>query len=248
MRSQEITEAKIHPAIAKMSNQERFDWINFLLKWLRGDVMQKASNETLVKWEEFSRLFPTGLTKPLALYRLITIPIKYVDQTEFHLQQPAPGPVGSWTSTKVGLDCVAGIARDLALRTELEAKTARIAVGAKISPDNILATIKTLKVAFAALTHDYEHDSYETYPDKTTTKRGLTRMGEVKWLPYLDNVADEEFHGDLGYYQSLFMEHAGGPYQQYEHIVRTTPLDLTRVLVYRHGTTILRYGNDDPHN
>jgi hypothetical protein len=243
MRIQEINEAKIHPAIAKMSNEERIGWINFIMQWIRGALMQKADGETLAKWEEFSRVFPTGLSAPVNLYRLMTIPIKYADQTEFHMEHPAPGLVGSWTNTKVGLDCVAGVARDFAAGTELEATTARIAFGATIEPQNILATIKSMKTAFLSLTHDYEHDSYEHYPNRTKN-----HMGKAEYHPYLGLVQDDEFHDDLGYYQSLYQEYAGGPFRQSEHIVRTTPLDLKRVLIYRRGTETLRHGNDDPHN
>ena len=243
MRIEEIlTERAISPAIKQMSDEDRRDWIMFLIRWLRGEFMQKATDEQLAKWEEFAQLFPHGVTAPLPLMRLLTIPIKYADMKEFELKQPAPGPVGSWTSTKRGLDSVAGIARDFA-EGELEQKTARIGISAVIEPNDLLATVKTIRQAFLAFTHDW-HGQFEY----TQTKRG-NKYDTISthYHPYLGDTS-EDFHEELGYYQGLCRRYTGGPYRQYEHIVRTHPVQAKRVIIYRVGSKELRYGNDDPHN
>lgn len=244
----EIIEEKANTdMVAHMSDQERLGWITFIIKWLRGDVMKSATNEHLQKWEEFSRFFPTGVTAPKPLYRLITIPQKYLAKDEFDLQQPAPGPVGSWTSTKVGLDSVAGVARDFAEGTELQATTARIAIGALIKPEDLLVTIQSLKKGFLALTHDYEYREIVHREIKAAENGQKYEYITTTYPPYLgDDSAD--LHDDLSYYVGLFASMVGGPYRQYEHIVRTAPVRAKKVLVYRDGNKTIRYGNDDPHN
>jgi hypothetical protein len=248
MRFQEITERATTPSTIKsMSDQDRHEWIMFLMRWLRGDMMNKVSSEHLAKWEEFSRLFPHAVSRPIPLYRLITIPRQYVSLDEFPLQQPAPGPVSSWTSTKVGLDCVAGVARDFAEGNELEETTARIAIGAMIEPQYLLATVRSIRQAFLSLTHDWNENMEHSVIEPKEEDGRKYNLIHTRYHPYLGDDS-EDFHMDLGYYIGLCTAFKGGPYRQYEHIVRTHPVQAKKVLVYRDGTRTVRYGNDDPHN
>lgn len=241
-----LTEKKqsIPKAVAAMTDEERGQWIVFLQSWLQGTVMQKVTAEHVARWEAFARLFPTGLVAPIRLYRVVTLPIGYANLKTFHLKTPAPGPVGSWTSTKIGCDTVAGVAADFAERNGLVDTTCRIAIESVIQPQNVLATIKTMKLAFLSLTHDYNQEDYEV--PEITVKDGV-KCHRYTYKPYLGQNP-LGFHDDLDYYRSLYRDMPGGPYRQSEHIVHTTPVDAKVVYIYRKGREHLRLGHDDPHS
>lgn len=232
-----------------MSDNDRLGWIKFILNWLSGEYMagdievMDHVHEAARKWEEYDKIFPSGVTKPLALYRVITVPIEYADIKKFHIDQPAPGPVGSWTSTKIGLDTVAGVARELAEDDEeLYSKTARVAIGAIIQPENIIATYESLRDAFLSLVHDFEYEEAEQEVDWNGGK-----YAQVTHPAYL-GYQDDSFYEDLSEYIALFNDMPGGPYRQSEHIVRTTPVEANLIYVYRKGLEHHRKGHDDPHN
>ena len=135
-----LLERNIPSAVSNMSDEDRLAWMKFLIDWLSGAIMQKVTSEHVARWEEFSRLFPTGLIQPIKLYRVMTVPKEYttLKDRKFTIKTPAPGLVGSWTSTKIGMDCVAGVAREFVeMGSKLEGKTARIGIKALIEPQNV---------------------------------------------------------------------------------------------------------------
>ncbi len=234
MRYSEIlTERKL-----AISDDERVQLIEFMIHWFSGTHMSSGF-ETLGKWQRIHDLFLPRISSPITLMRLVTLPIEYADKKTFHLEHPAPNNVGSWTSTHFGLDSVAGIARDF----QDSANTCRIAIKAKIDPKNILASHDSLKRAFLTFTRDWE---YKEIPNITKVENGVTHYGVSTFEPYLGRT-DDEFHEELGYFQALFREQKGGPLRQYEYIVKTTPLDVTNIRVYRTGTKTHHDGIDDPH-
>ena len=246
MRYTDLTEGfRVHPSVKTMSDEERLQWIHFLQKWLAGDAMSGQTNH-VEQWKRFAQLFPHPLVVPVPLYRVMSVPYRYADMKEMVIDKPAPGPVGSWTSTKIGMDTVAGVATDFAERDpETKMATARIGVAAMIDPQNILATRQTIKAAFLSLSHDYDAEKSEIAYEVDDPKWGRTTM--TKYAPWLGDESTE-LHMDLGYYQSLFREMPGGPYRQSEHIVITTPVQARLIYVYRYRGEYRRDGHDDPHN
>ncbi len=160
--------------------------------------------------------------------RLVTLPIEYANMKTFKLDNPAPKTVGSWSSTHFGIDSVAGVANEI----NVDDNTCRMAIGAIISPDNILASHQSLKRAFLSLTRDYEYDNH------------IGVDGKVK-SPYLN--IDDDGH-EIGLYQGSFRDFKGGPLRQYEYVVKTTPLTVKNLRVYRLGDEHIFHGHDDPHN
>lgn len=238
MRYYQLTEAKI-----KISDQERIELIQFIIAWMRGDYMSQGSKDPLVMWQKIHDLFPPRINSPKTLMRLVTLPINYADLPSFHLKNTAPKAVGSWTSTHFGLTSVHGIANEY----NEGADTCRIAIRAKIDPKNILASYQSIKKAFLSLTHDYDYYDYEVTHVK---KQGGRIVHTTSYLPYLglEDPQGEKIHDDLGYYQGLFRDMNGGPMRQYEYIIRTTPLDVQNIKVFRRGNENLIDGHDDPHN
>lgn len=241
MRHFELYERKVN-----IADEERGEIVLFITDWLKGDYMRSGSSQTnarshaLKMWQRIHDLFPPKISAPITLMRLVTLPIEYATQKTFHLEKPAPGLVGSWTSTHFGLESVQGVSSDL----DEDENTCRLAIRAKISPENILATYRSLGTAFLSLTRDYDYEEYEV---NTVTKRGGVDVHSTSYKPYL-GMTDSSFHDDLGYYQSLFREMTGGPLRQYEYIVKTTPLDVQNIKVFRIGNEMMKYGHDDPHN
>lgn len=216
---------------------KRAELITFLIHWLQGRFMSmdpKQREGKLSEWEEFASIFPPRATKPIRLMRLVTLPIEYASQKRFHLEHPAPFAAGSWTSTHMGIDSVAGIAVEKELEGNVNGwGTCRLAIRATIQPENILATPRSIKSAFLALTHDWDYDKHDYYSDNAER--------------YLD-IEDETVREDIGYIQSILDEVKGGFMRQYEYIVRTTPLDVEVVRVYRVEDKQHHMGHDDPHN
>lgn len=248
MRYGEIIAEKVRltPAVKALTDAERWEMISFIVNWIGGSHMSKADISHVAMWEKIAALFPPKVTGPMRLFRVVTLPIEYADKDEFHLERPAPGPIGSWTSTKVGLDTVAGIATDFAEKTPgLAKKTCRIAIAATIEPQDILMTIGSLKEAFLTLIHDYDAGNAEEYWKEEHPQHGTVMRSRYK--TYLGSD-DQLVLNELGYLWSLFIDYSGGPYRQSEHIIRTRPLDVKKILTYRVGERIVRYGNDDPHN
>ena len=212
-----------------ISDMDRAELIKFIMDWFNGRYMTEDV-DLLSKWQRIQNLFPHNIRKPIRLMRVVTLPIAYANQKHFHLQQPAPKAVGSWTSTHFGLDSVHAIATEFNAGSE----TCRIAIQAVIQPTDILASYKSLKRAYLALLHDYDYDKF-------TDKNG-------NYLSYLGVPASEySFHDDLGYFQGIFRDQRGGPLRQYEFVVKTTPVDATNIRVFRRGDETYLVGHDDPH-
>ena len=220
MRAIELLNERVKLSI---SDDERLQLAEFIVDWLRGTHMG-TKDDLSPRWERIHELFPPRIMKPIRLMRLVTLPIEYADQREFHLPRPAWGPVGSWTSTHVGLDSVQGIATELFKNGLDEESTCRMAIAATIAPENILASHQSMRRAFLSLFHDW-----------------------IDEQPFLGKK-DDTFNMDVDYYQSLFRDWKGGPLRQYEYVVRTTPLTVKNIRIYRLGEDVLDYGNDDPHN
>lgn len=247
MRYTDLTEGfRVHPAVKSMSDEERLQWVHFLQDWLNGGAMGKMETRHVEQWKRFSVLFPHGLTAPVRLYRVMSVPYQFADVKEMRIDKPAPGPVGSWTSTRIGMDTVAGVARDLAeYDPETKMATARIGVEAMIEPQNILATRQTMRTAFLSLVNDYDEFNNEISYSEDHPVHGKVR--KTKWKPWLGDDSPE-LHNDLDYLKSLFKSMPGGPYRQSEHIVITTPVQARLVYVYRYQGEYRRDGHDDPHN
>lgn len=226
-------------AVFGLSDEERKNWIIFLHNWLGGTYMGHVDDQHVGRWTRFRDLFPHGVTAPLPLYRVMTVPYQYADQKTFHIERPAPGAVGSWTSTKIGLDTVAGVANE---QIEDNGGTSRIGIGALIQAENIFATFKSLKQGYLSLIHDWE------FVDDPVIEKGKDGTYTTTYSSYLGDTSDDNLHMDLGHYQSLFAEMPGGPYRQSEHIVLTTPVDARLIYVYRYRGEYRRDGHDDPHN
>lgn len=234
MRYTDLFERKL-----PISDQRRHQLIQFLVSWLRGDYMDPESELDMQYWDDLNRLFPPRITQPKRLFRLVTLPVKFADMKVFHLPTPALREVGSWTSMHFGLESVHGITDD-----QPKKNTCRIAVMAKIEPQNIIASYQSLKKAFLSLAHDYDYD-YEV--DNIVVQDDGTQVHTSTFKPYLGST-DPLFHDDVSYYKSVFDDQPGGPLRQYEYIVRTTPLDVMNIRVYRKGTETFFSGHDDPHN
>lgn len=247
MRYSDLTEGfRVHPSVKTMTDEERLQWVHYLQDWLCGNAMGVVGDQHVERWKRFAQLFPHDLTAPTRLYRVMSVPYRYADMKEMTINKPAPGPIGSWTSTRIGMDTVAGVANDFAERDpETKMATARIGVAAVIEPQNILATYRTIKAAFLSLTHDYDAADSEIDYQEDDPKFG--RVTKTKYKPFLGDESPE-LHNDLGYYQSLFRDMPGGPYRQSEHIVITTPVQARLVYVYRYQGEYRRDGHDDPHN
>lgn len=229
----------------QISDQERAKIIDFMMSWLGGSYMAGSAKENdqrldaITIWQRIHDLFPPRINRPIRLFRLVTLPVKYADLKTFHLDRPALKAVSSWTSTHFGLESVHGITSE-----RYGENSCRMAIQATISPENILASHQSLRRAFSVLTHDYE------YPDPAyTTKmiKGEMHKSNPVYPNYLGKT-DESFHSDLVYYKSLFDEMKGGPLRQYEFVVKTTSVEATNIRVYRRGEESYFSGHDDPHN
>ncbi len=229
-----ITERRLN-----LPDEQRLELLHFIWKWLCGSLMQDSS-DFLPHWQKVHDLFPTRISRPISLMRLVTLPIEYADKKVFPLDNPAPKSVGSWTSTHFGLESVHGIATEFG---DPEG-TCRIAIKAQIAPENILASYQTLRRAFMTLAHDFDYDKFHV--DTVTKEKGM-QVHRTTVLPYLGSN-DEAFIDDIDYYKSVFNDMKGGPLRQYEYIVRTTPLTVQNIRVYRRGGETYFNGHDDPHN
>ncbi len=236
MRSHEIILERA-PAI---TDAERVSLIKFMIDWLNGTFMTSPRASVVRNWERINELFPARPNRPLRLMRLVTLPISFADQKEFDLHKPAPLGVGSWTSTHFGLESVHGIATEI----KQGPRSCRMAIQATIAPADIIATPQSMKRAFASLTHDYDFDNHYTEV-RTKTDRGT--VVKTVFKPYLGND-DETFHYNIGDFNGQFADTAGGPMRQYEYIVRTTPLRVRNIRVYRKGDEEMFGGHDDPLN
>lgn len=229
MRENDLLEERF--IIPNISDEERLGLITFIIEWLGGTYM-RTQEVPFEKWDRIAELFPPHTVKPKRLMRVVTLPIRFADMKHFHLPKPALMKYASWTSTHFGLESVAGIAVDV---DEEKPDTCRIAIGATIRPEDVMATHRSLKKAFLSLAADWDYDSH----------------GEPKdgvYPEYLGRNDIEVINHDLGYYLGLFDDIKGGPLRQYEHIVRTTPLDVKNLRVYRRGKEHFYGGHDDPHN
>jgi hypothetical protein len=208
----------------QLSDTDRARLIKFLVHWLSGYYMS-GNVDTTKQWEEFASLFPHRVARPLRLFRMVTLPIRYADKIEFDLARPAPKAVSSWTSVHFGLWSVHGIASE----QNANMNTCRMAVQATIEPQNIFATYRSMGRAFNTLAWDFDYDKH--------TERGEDYLG-----------LSEMIRGEIDYYKSLFADQHGGPMRQYEYVVRTTPLRVKNIKVFRRGDDDLHTGHDDPHN
>lgn len=243
MKYAELIEARRIPAwVHTMSVKERHGWLEFIHQWLSGQFMGKHNADLLSRWEQFARMFPPRVPPQMRLYRLVTLPIGYAKKSNFMIK-PAITPASSWTSTLVGLDSVAGIATDFRGDGNLES-TCRLAIAAEIPGDLILATYKSLRDGFMALSHDY----FDRYPEQQVTwvEKGVKHSRiDHPGYPGDENIMHMD---DVGFLQDV-MNRPGGHYRQYEFIVRTpSRVQANVVRIYRIGPKDLRYGNDDPHN
>lgn len=216
MRAIELLEKKLD-----ITDEERLELLKFIISWVGGTYMGNPNPDMVDKWLRIAALFPHKLSKPVSLMRLVTLPEEYANLVEFKLDSPAPNRIGSWTSTHFGIASVAGLADDI----WGDDTTARIVIGAKIDPKNILVTPDTIKKAFQSLSYDYDYDIEKRY------------------------LGDEMIHDDLGYYKDIYDNIKGGPMRQYEYIVRTTPLKVRNIKVLSRGSKMVNdIGHDDPHN
>jgi GNAT superfamily N-acetyltransferase len=233
----------------EISDKERHEILRFIYHWMRGDYMSKHRDPTQIKmWKKIAEMFPPKVGATVPLYRLITVPIEYADKPAFNIH-PAPGILSSWSSTLVGIDAVAGVAREMVPALKMK-DTARIAIRADIPGSDILATPASIKKAFATLAHDY----FDRWPDRE--EKTVRDDGREVWRtvhhPEYPGADDEDEHDftmdDVGYLLDV-TQRRGGHMRQYEYVVITPPkVQAKLVRVYRKGEDILRIGNDDPHN
>jgi hypothetical protein len=250
MRYRELFEDVSSKIVAHLSDRERHDLLQFIYYWLVGNYMHTGEPQkvnALAEWKKIAALFPPKVKSEQTLFRLITVPVKYADQTTFEVK-PAPGPVSSWTNRLIALDSVAGIANETFTSNDYE--TARLAISATIPGNLILATPQSIKQAFFTLSHDY-WDRYKEQTEEIPLPGGRKEVRTTHpGYPGGEDPSRSDFSmWDYGYMYSIMKEFRGGHLKQYEYVA-VTPNRVTATVLrkYRVGDTILRYGIDDPHN
>ncbi len=225
------------PQIRAMTDMQRHEWLEFIAFWLSGRHMvgsrtvRKQNIDLLQKWRELAALFPPqAITMPL--YRF----------------NPAPGRVSSWTRNLVGLDAVAGIATDMVHNYgshKDKTETARIGIKAMIPGGLILATPRSIRDAFMALSHDY----FERYKEVNSfTMQNGVKHWNAPTHPGYPGTNPNFTMDDVGFLQDV-LNRPGGHYRQYEYIVQTPPRIAAEVVMrYRVGDEVVRQGDDDPHH
>jgi hypothetical protein len=226
IRAEELTERA--PAVPKLSDKERADLLVFLSKWYGGSYMVRGRvtrnmAEAVSVWERFHTLFPHGLSGPQKLYRVVTLPISYAKQTQFHLPAPALAPVSSWAMKKTGMMFAAGIAKEF----HASSKTCRVGIEATFDASDILADATTVRRTVMALMKDFPWSDGEDDPS-------------LMWSGKTFQEWDSKH--DIGYMWGNFEMSRGGYYNQWECIVRTQPVDCRVVKVFRVGDNTLDHG------
>lgn len=239
--------------IQSMSDADRHTMLKFIGQWLAGSYMvgtrriTPPPHDPAIMWQHIAKLFPPKVPAQLRLFRLITVPLAFAKKQHF-VVKPAPGKVSSWSSTLVGIDAVAGVATDMTHNygsNKDKTETARVAIEATLPGSTVLATPRSIRDAFMALSHDY----FERYPE---TEHRVEKDGQT-YISYSNpgypGGDDASFDmNEVGFYQDV-LNRPGGAYRQYEYIVRSpSRVAATLVQVYRLGNETVRIGNDDPHN
>lgn len=239
--------------IQSMSDAERHTMLKFIGKWLAGTYMvstykmKTLPHDPATMWQQIAKLFPPKVPAQLRLFRLMTVPLAFAKKQHFAIK-PAPGRVSSWSGTLVGIDAVAGVATDMLHNYgsyKDKTETARVAIEATIPGSAVLATPRSIRDAFMALSHDY----FERYPEVVHSEEKDGRTYVSYSHPGYPGGDDASFDmNEVGFYQDV-LNRPGGAYRQYEYVVRTPPrVEATLVQVYRIGNETIRIGNDDPHS
>lgn len=203
-----------------LTDSERLKWAAFIHYWLIGGYIGNKKNSATL-WEKFAKTFPPK-AKTMPLYRLVTVPIQFAEQKMINFR-PAPGAVGSWTTSLRGIEYVAGLAVEQTEDGNLH-KTARVAIKATISGDAILATPVSIRDAFVKMTEGW----YEKYGEGD-----IPEPVRDKWNFYIDDVE----------YLRSTLKQRGGYQRQSEVIVRTPPaIKAEIVALYRVGDDVRREG------
>ncbi len=242
MRLDELV--KPTPKILAMDVTERHEWLKFIYKWLSGSYMNKTDPGLLRRWQQFAKMFPPKVPGQINLFRLVTVPVRYAKEQHFSFK-PAKVKASSWTRTLVGLDAVAGVARDFK-EFDSQYPTARIGIEATIPGHLVLATPVSIRNAFMMMSHDYPDRYKET--EYSYVKNGVTYGGtKFPGFPGEEDPEKSDFSMYDVYTLHDVLNRPGGHYRQYEYIVQTPPkVNATVVQLYRVGAEDLRMGNDDP--
>jgi hypothetical protein len=202
--------------------------------------MKSQQPQVLTNWRIIAGWFPPKVPAQIKLFRLVTIPIRLARQQTFRFR-PAMTPVSSWSTTLVGIDAVAGVAREFHATPD----TTRVAIETVLPGKLVLATTQTIKRAFMTLSHDY----FERYPEKVERKKIDGQIYITTRHPGYPGGDDAMFTmDDVGFLQDV-LNRKGGHLQQYEYVLETpSEIEARVVQVYRVGDDVLRWGNDDPHN
>lgn len=212
-----------------MSDEDRAEMLMFLSKWFGGEFMtgsksaEKKFARTVGMWEKFHALFPHSLTGPQKLYRVISLPVAYAAKTHFHLPTPALAPVSSWAMKKTGMMMAAGIAREF----DDGGETCRLGIKATVDSSQILASTPEIRRVVFSLMADFPWDALDNDRKKL-------------WLG--KPVDQWENLYDIGYFWGNMERSRGGFYNQWECIVRTTPVDCEVVQKFRVGQKLIHAG------
>lgn len=222
---------------------EIHDWIEFIYEWYAGHLMGRHSPKVLTRWKRFREMFPTGLQGEITLYRLVTIPTKWV-KPKMRLK-PAPGRCSSWSLTSKAIQYVAGIAQEFTSKMNT---TSRVSIEAKIPAEFILATPKSVAVGFDLFSKDY----HERYPEqeirRPSTPEETKRWGGPTIVNYTQPHPDwpksrttMDFH-DVGFLRGQF-KRVNGYHSQNECIVESPKIiDAKLIKIFRQGQEILDQG------
>jgi hypothetical protein len=213
-----------------MSDEDRSEMLMFMTKWFRGTYMvtkpvEKNFIESTKGWEKFHSLFPHKLSGPVKLYRVITLPISFVDQPHFHLPTPALGPIASWSMKKTGMMFAAGVARE----QHASSKTCRVGIEATFDAADVLADTSTIRRAVFEMVADFPWE-----------KLSGNERDTVHWLGL--PISEWEDDHDLGHMWGHMEAARGGFYNQWECIVRTKPVDCRVVKKFRIGDNTIDDG------
>ncbi len=202
--------------------QTRHKWLEFIHMWMSGQYMGKSTAGPLEKWTEYRRMFPTGLTGTIPLYRVCTIPTNRIKPVMRF--DPTVGVCSSWSKTKRAMQFVAGIAREKTPSDKI-ANTSRIGICANIPAGLVLATPKTIKQGFLGFSKDY-HDKYPmVQPPPTIDAEGYKNYGPEQLHPDWpgSEPGPKNAHFDtneVGFLQDR-LSRPGGFYGQHEYVVQS---------------------------
>jgi hypothetical protein len=213
-----------------VSDEDRAEMLIFMTKWFGGSYMvkrgiEKKFNESTKGWEKFHSLFPHKLSGSVKFYRVITLPISFVDQQHFHLPKPALGPIASWSIKKTGMMFAAGVARE----QHASSKTCRVGIETTFDAADVLADTSTIRSAVFSMVADFPWNKLDG-----------DERDEIHWLGR--PISEWEDKHDLGHLSGHMDAARGGYYNQWECIVRTKPVDCRIIKKFRIGNKTIEDG------